>query len=196
MELNLDRLNGLRLTNPSKTPSEELLGAEGYKSPTAQENALERQLEGLQELQHKADQNKAELANSLEVHRAYQENIKRSGQLQTDILKGAKAGEDIYGLFLKAVQAISLMTANKAFYSQLEEDIKTIYGRGLREPAPLLLEIRQAQTRLNRLRKAERRETEPDSLLCIRSAIKAHENKIAELKALIAEKPKAQERPA
>jgi hypothetical protein len=27
------------------------------------------------------------------------------------------------------------MTSNKTFYSQLEEDIKTIYGRGLQEPA-------------------------------------------------------------
>jgi len=150
MELNLDRLNGLRFVDfqekqPSKTPTDELLGAEEYKTSAEQENALKRQLEGLQGLQRKADQNKAEKDRNLEVYRTYQENIKRSGQLQTDILKGARAGEDIYSLFLKAVQAISCMTSNKTFYSQLEEDIKTIYGRGLQEPAPLLLEIQQAR---------------------------------------------------
>lgn len=201
MELNLDRLNGLRFVDfqekqPAKTPTDELLGAEEYKTSAEQENALKRQLEGLQGLQRKADQNKAEIDRNLEVYRTYQENIKRSGQLQTDILKGARAGEDIYSLFLKAVQAISLMTSNTVFYSQLEEDIKTIYGRGLQEPAPLLLEIQQAQTRLNKLREAEQRETEPDSLQRIRSAIKAHESKIAELKALITGTPEAQEKPA
>ena len=201
MELNLDRLNGLRFADfqekqTAKTPTDELLGAEEYKPSAEQENALKRQLEGLQGLQRKADQNKAEIDRNLEVYRTYQENIKRSGQLQTDILKGARAGEDIYSLFLKAVQAISCMTSNKTFYSQLEEDIKTIYGRGLQEPAPLLLEIQQAQTRLNKLREAEQRETEPDSLQRIRSAIKAHESKIAELKALITGTPEAQEKPA
>lgn len=201
MELNLDRLNGLRFVDfqekqPPKTLTEELLGTEEYKTSAEQENALKRQLEGLQGLQRKADQNKAEIDRNLEVYRTYQENIKRSGQLQTDILKGARAGEDICSLFLKAVQAISLMTSNTVFYSQLEEDIKTIYGRGLQEPAPLLLEIQQAQTRLNKLREAEQRETEPDSLQRIRSAIKAHESKIAELKALITGEPEAQEKPA
>ena len=201
MELNLDRLNGLRFVDfqekqPAKTPTEELLGTEEYKTSAEQENALKRQIEGLGALQRKADQNKAEIDRNLEVYRTYQENIKRSGQLQTDILKGARAGEDIYSLFLKAVQAISCMTSNKTFYSQLEEDIKTIYGRGLQEPAPLLLEIQQAQTRLSKLREAEQRETEPDSLQRIRSAIKAHESKIAELKALITGTPEAQEKPA
>ena len=201
MELNLDRLNGLRFVDfqekqTAKTPTDELLGAEEYKTSAEQENALKRQLEGLQGLQRKADQNKAEKDRNLEVYRTYQENIKRSEQLQTDILKGAIAGEDIYSLFLKAVQAISCMTSNKTFYSQLEEDIKTIYGRGLQEPAPLLLEIQQAQTRLDKLREAEQRETEPDSLQRIQSAIKAHESKIAELKALITGTPEAQEKPA
>ena len=201
MELNLDRLNGLRFVDfqekqTAKTPTDELLGAEEYKTSAEQENALKRQLEGLQGLQRKADQNKAEKDRNLEVYRTYQENIKRSEQLQTDILKGARAGEDIYSLFLKAVQAISCMTSNKTFYSQLEEDIKTIYGRGLQEPAPLLLEIQQAQTRLDKLREAEQRKTEPDSLQRIRSAIKAHESKIAELKALITGTPEAQEKPA
>ena len=201
MELNLDRLNGLRFADfqekqTAKTPTDELLGAEEYKTSAEQENALKRQLEGLQGLQRKADQNKAEKDRNLEVYRTYQENIKRSEQLQTDILKGARAGEDIYSLFLKAVQAISCMTSNKTFYSQLEEDIKTIYGRGLQEPAPLLLEIQQAQTRLDKLREAEQRKTEPDSLQRIRSAIKAHESKIAELKALITGTPEAQEKPA
>ena len=195
MELNLDRLNGLRFADfqekqPSKTPTDELLGAEEYKTSAEQEHALKRQIEGLGALQRKADQNKAEIDRNLEVYRTYQENIKRSGQLQTDILKGVQAGEDIYSLFLKAVQAISCMTSNKTFYSQLEEDIKTIYGRGLQEPAPLKLELMDTQKRLDRLREAEQREPNIDS---IKRAITAHQNRIAELEKQIA---KAQDKPA
>ena len=195
MELNLDRLNGLRFVDfqekqTAKTPTDELLGAEEYKPSAEQENALKRQLEGLQGLQRKADQNKAEKDRNLEVYRTYQENIKRSEQLQTDILKGAIAGEDIYSLFLKAVQAISCMTSNKTFYSQLEEDIKTIYGIGLQQPAPLKLELMDTQKRLDRLREAEQREPNIDS---IKRAITAHQNRIAELEKQIA---KAQDKPA
>ena len=195
MELNLDRLNGLRFVDfqekqTAKTPTDELLGAEEYKTSAEQENALKRQLEGLQGLQRKADQNKAEKDRNLEVYRTYQENIKRSGQLQTDILKGVQAGEDIYSLFLKAVQAISCMTSNKTFYSQVEADLISIYGIGLQQPAPLKLELMDTQKRLDRLREAEQREPNIDS---IKRAITAHQNRIAELEKQIA---KAQDKPA
>ena len=195
MELNLDRLNGLRFADfqekqPSKTPTDELLGAEEYKTSAEQEHALKRQIEGLGALQRKADQNKAEIDRNLEVYRTYQENIKRSEQLQTDMLKGARAGEDIYSLFLKAVQAISCMTSNKTFYSQVEADLISIYGIGLQQPAPLKLELMDTQKRLDRLREAEQREPNIDS---IKRAISAHQNRIAELEKQIA---KAQDKPA
>ena len=195
MELKLDRLNGLSFVDfqekqPSKTPTEELLGTEEYKTSAEQEHALKRQLEGLGALQRKADQNKAEIDRNLEVYRTYQENIKRSGQLQTDILKGVQAGEDIYSLFLKAVQAISCMTSNKTFYSQVEADLISIYGIGLQQPAPLKLELMDTQKRLDRLREAEQREPNIDS---IKRAITAHQNRIAELEKQIA---KAQDKPA
>ena len=195
MELNLDRLNGLRFADfqekqPSKTLTDELLGAEEYKTSAEQEHALKRQIEGLGALQRKADQNKAEIDRNLEVYRTYQENIKRSGQLQTDILKGVQAGEDIYSLFLKAVQAISCMTSNKTFYSQVEADLISIYGIGLQQPAPLKLELMDTQKRLDRLREAEQREPNIDS---IKRAITAHQNRIAELEKQIA---KAQDKPA
>lgn len=191
MELNLDRLNGLRFVDfqekqPAKTPTDELLGAEEYKTSAEQENALKRQLEGLQGLQRKADQNKAEIDRNLEVYRTYQENIKRSGQLQTDILKGARAGEDIYSLFLKAVQAISLMTSNPYFYTQLQEDIIAIYGAGLLEAQPLKIELEAVEGRLQKL-KAARARGEPD--YCqpnIAKAIQAHEQRAEQIRAELA----------
>jgi len=202
MELNLDRLNKLAFAGfseeapekrPSTTPTEPLLGSGQYKTPTREEKPAEGLTEGLGALQLEADRNKAEKDRSLEICRRYQENIRKSEQLQTDILKGARAGEDIYSLFLKAVEAISCMTSNPLFLSQIEGDIKTIYGRGLQEPAPLRLELRETQKRLDRLREAQQRETETDSLQRIAQAVKAHEARIAELTGLI---KKAEERPA
>lgn len=202
MELNLDRLNRLALRDfeeepPEKTPSKTLpepfLRQGEYKTLSSKETATEELTEGLGALQLEADRNKAEKDRSLEICRRYQENIRKSEQLQTDILKGARAGEDIYSLFLKAVEAISCMTSNPLFLSQIEGDIKTIYGRGLQEPAPLRLELRETQKRLDRLREAQQRETETDSLQRIAQAVKAHEARIAELIGLI---KKAEERPA
>ena len=197
MELNLDRLNGLRFADfqekqPSKTPTDELLGAEEYKTSAEQEHALKRQIEGLGALQRKADQNKAEIDRNLEVYRTYQENIKRSGQLQSEILKGIKAGEDVYSLFLKAAKAISLMTSNSVFYSQIEDDTRSIYGRGLNYKPPLQNELQDTQKRLQRLLEAEQREADTDSRERIKRAVKAHREHIAELEAMIARAEKTQ----
>lgn len=202
MELNLDRLNKLAFAGfseeapekrPSTTPTEPLLEGGQYKTPTRDKKPTEGLTEGLGALQLEADRNKAEKDRSLEICRRYQENIRKSEQLQSEILKGARAGEDIYSLFLKAVEAISCMTSNPLFLSQIEGDIKTIYGRGLQEPAPLRLELRETKKRLDRLREAQQRETETDSLQRIAQAVKAHEARITELTGLI---KKAEERPA
>lgn len=183
---------------PSESPVEPLLGGGQYKNPTEQEKPAEELKTGLQGEQ-KAEapiipakplimQSKREdedRKRTLEVYKTYQENTKKSEQLQTEILKGLKAGADIYTLFLKAVDAISRMTSNTCFRSQIEEDLKSIYGAGLLEKPPLKLELEQTQTRLQRLTEAREREQSLDSKQRIAAAIKAHENRIAELKALL-----------
>jgi hypothetical protein len=84
-------------------------------------------LQGFNRLQREANINKAEIERAQGVYRKYQEDRKASGRLQAEILKGAKAGEDIHILFLKACQALSLTTSNTLFYEQLELDIRNIY---------------------------------------------------------------------
>lgn len=195
MELDLTRLNSLAFMDfqeitqaekPPIKPTEPLNGGGESKTAQEQEKPVERLTEGLGRLQREADAKKQEIDRSLAIYREYQQNIKTSGQLQTDIIKGAKAGEDIYSLFLKAVQAISLMASNKLFYSLLEADIKTIYGAGLLQPQPLRMELNAVQERLTRLRDALQREGEPeDSRQRIKSAIKAHEAEAERLQGLI-----------
>ena len=128
----------------------------------------------------------AERDHTREVYRQYQRNIKNSGGLRTEILKGAKAGEPLVALLLKAVKCISLMTSDTVFYTQLERDIKNIYGAGLLEREPLEIELKEVQQRLQRLEQALQRNTEPtDSKQRIERAIQAHRKRISQLQGLI-----------
>ena len=160
----------------------------GAKSP---QKALQRATEGEEKAgrliaQYKQEQ--AEHERTLAIYREYQHNIKESGSLRTAILKGAKAGEPPVALLLKAVKCISLMTGDTVFYSQLEGDIKSIYGAGLLEPEPLKIEIQETQERLQKLQKALERDTETaDSKERIKRAIEAHKARISQLQGLIEE---------
>lgn len=173
-----------------ESPVEPLLGAGAINNPIEPQKPVQGQINGLEREQAKqlflqATREQEDHRRSLEVYRTYQENIKTSSTLQTQILKGLKAGEDVYSLFLKAAKAISLMTSNSVFYSQTEEDLKAIYGRGLQEKPPLQMELEEVQERLQRLREAEKREQASDSKERIQRAIQAHENKATELREMI-----------
>ena len=174
------------------SPVETFLGTGEYKTITEPQKPAERLAEGLEGQQAKklyldTQREREDRQRSLEVYRTYQENIKTSSQLQTEILKGLKAGEDIYSLFLKAAKAIALMTSNSLFYSQAEADLIAIYGRGLQEKPPLQKELQETQERLKRLTEAEQREHAGDSRERIHKAVEAHKRAIAELGAMLAE---------
>ena len=191
----LRTLKGNRRKNKlQKAPQRRKQRAGNIKTLTEPKKPLEtltEGLEGIHKLQRQADAKKQDIDRSLAICREYQQNIKTSSQLQTEILKGLKAGEDVYSLFLKAAKAISLMTSNTLFYSQLEGDIRAIYGQGLLDPVPLQIELQEIQERLARLREAEQRELDGDSKDRIKRAIKAHEAKIADLETLIQRKQTA-----
>ena len=171
-------------------PVEPLKGEGEYKTLATPKKPVERLTDGLQsqqavQLHLEAKREQEERQRTLEIYRTYQENIKTSSQLQTEILKGIKAGESVYSLFLKATKAISLMTSNSLFYRQAEADTIAIYGEGLLEKAPLQKQLTDTQQRLQRLREALNREIEADAKERIQRAIKAHEAKIADLESLI-----------
>ena len=143
MELDFTRLNNLinadheRDGQAINKPTETQTASGQYKTITEPQKPLETLTEGLQgmhKLQRQADAKKQEIDRSLAVYKEYQKNIMISTQLQTEILKGAKAGENIHSLFLKAVKAIALMTSNSLFYNQLEADIRGIYGQDTASP--------------------------------------------------------------
>ena len=173
-----------RYTEPYNGIIDERSGNPGKSTETLQK-APEEPLEGLQKLQRLADENKVEKDRSLALYKEYQRNTLASAQLQANILKGIKAGENIYSLFLKAVKAISLMTDNSGFYDQVEADVRTICGHGILYAPPLQDELQGAKERLVKLTEALTRETDSDTLQRIQRAVKAHEDKIKELEHLI-----------
>jgi len=197
MELDLTRLNNLAFADfkreqekkqAPESPTEPRKASGEYEAIAGDKKPLETLVEGLEgihKLQRQADTKKMDIDRSLAICKEYQQNIKTSSHLQTEILKGAKAGESVYSLLLKACKAISLMTSNSVLYSQLEGDIRAIYGQGLLDPLPLQIELQETQERLTRLREALNREIEPDAKERIQRAVKAHEAKIADLESLI-----------
>ena len=78
------------------------------------------------------------------------------------------------------------MTSNTVFYSQLEGDIRAIYGQGLLDSLPLQIELQETQTRLQRLLEAGQREQPPDNRERIQRAIEAHRATIERLEDMIA----------
>ena len=161
-----------------------------YETLSQKEKPATGQIEGLDglgtfKLVKKAVESKNAKEEALRICREHQQNTAKSQHLQSDILKGLKAGEDVYSLFLKAAKAISLMTSNSVFYSQTEEDLKAIYGRGLQEKPPLQIELEEVQGRLQKLIEAEKREKDSNSKERIHRAIQAHKDRATELRGMI-----------
>lgn len=181
MDLDFSELDKLAYRSPAEPFGE----AGQHKSTQKKENPAEGLPEpatGIRKLQRKAAKNKEEKELALEAYQAYQSNIRTAEQLRAEILKGAKTGESIYTLFMKAAEAISRMTSDALFYRQLKDDIAAIYGEGLLEPAPLQTELAETQERLQKLKEAALRE--PDNRN-IQAAIQAHEHRAGELHNLI-----------
>lgn len=139
-------------------------------------------------IQRKEEQRKRDHQQSLEVYRKYQDNIHRSGTLQSDILKGLQAGEDIYSLFLKAVEAIALMTNDNVILNQAKGDLELIYGIGAEEEEPLQLQLEAVERRLYNLEESLLWYNDPDEQRRLRRAITAHQQRAEKLRELITEK--------
>lgn len=174
----------------SKTLVEPSLEGNAYQPANQAETLSTGQIEALEgvrvsKLINGVKEEREARAEAIKICREHQVNTAKSQQIQSEILKGMKAGADIYGLFLKATEAISIMTNNKLFYTQAEADLTAIYGIGLQERPPLSMELERVRERLQRLTNAEGRETDPDNRERIRRAIIAHKARVADLEEVI-----------
>lgn len=132
-------------------------------------------------LQIQADQKKAEIERNKAIYDEYQENTQTAQTTMNKITLGVKQGENIYSLFLEAVKVIALMTHDKAFDEQINDDIRAIYGIGLQKPKALKLELTDIKKRLDSLQKAKDNATDHDESRRIDTAIKAHKKRIRQI---------------
>lgn len=70
---------------------------------------------------HRLDREKEERERARQAYATYQQNIKRAGELRSDILKGLRDREDPQAILLKAVECISLITGDTGLYTQSEK---------------------------------------------------------------------------
>ena len=121
-------------------------------------------------------------AQAVEVYKEHQENIRKVGQLNTEILKGIQNGENLANLFLKAVKAMTLCTGNKAEYDIIESTLLAVYGAGLHDKEVVSISIDAVQSRLDRLKKALTEVSNRNERSRIEQAIQAHQKKLEQLK--------------
>lgn len=114
------------------------------------------------------------------------QNIRESEQLQRDIIEGLRAGSSVYSLFLQAVKAISLLTGEEAYYSQIREDLIAVHGEGLEKPQPLKMALDDTQRELKRLGAVlKRKNLRPETRKALQEALTAHRDREAQLKEAI-----------
>lgn len=194
MELDFSKLNKLGLLDfedieeaPETAPEATETEPEG-EVPTLDFKALETATtapEGQELAFIKLTREQEDRARLQEAYRDYQSNIKNAGELRSQILKGARAGEAPIALLLKACQCISSMTGERLFSEQVEQDLIAVYGEVFLEPVPLEWELDGVKDRLDRLQQALQRETKTEDRQRIQKAIEAHSKKAVELEELL-----------
>lgn len=120
-----------------------------------------------------------EALTSAEVYKRYQEATKASEQARTAITKGLQAGLNPYRLLLMATDCIGKLTGDTVFSSSAHDAIILLYGEIGGDPPALEIELEEVETRLANLR---RYQAEHSGELRVQGAIRAHENRAADLR--------------
>lgn len=119
---------------------------------------------------------------ALEVYAHYQDNIRQTEQLSTEILKGLQCGEPLAKLFLKAIRALSFCTDNKAEYDIIEDTLLTVYGSAFRNDEVMAISAEKISKRLARLNVALKSVNNESDKCRIQQAVQAHQKELEKLK--------------
>ena len=179
MDLDFSKIDSLG--SPQK-PADTSITTDYSELPRAPKKPAESKPEA-QSLQRKADHRKQQLAISANVLKEYQTNKRLTNGLVTEITKGVQQGADIYDLFLKAVEALAYATNDKALHKRIRNNLKAIYGIGLKEPRTLELEKEDTQKRLERLLQALNNADRVEDKERLKNAITAHQKHLKALQA-------------
>lgn len=181
MKLDFSKIDSLG--SPQK-PANEFKATDNTNTPKTTKKPAEGKIEPrTQALQRKADNRQKQLEDSARVLKEYQKNKRLINELVAEINHGLQQGADIYDLFLKAVEALAYATNDKALHKRIRDNLKAIYGIGLKEPRTLELEKEDTQKRLERLLQALNNADKVDDKERLKKAITAHKKRLETLQA-------------
>ena len=113
----------------------------------------------------------------------YLENTRRTEELQSEVLRGAKSGEDPAQLLILCSKALSLVTNNPVFADEVERAMMAVQGHALGDPALTRQELEETKARLERIREAYAAEEDLSLKEEVEQAIRWHEKRVKELEA-------------
>lgn len=149
-------------------------------APTAAETALfETQQQRQQEIWQQGKE-PAESATAKAERTPDRESRARARRLLDEVAAGARAGDNMAGLLLKAVEAAGLLACRPEIAATVYESLKTVYGQALHNPAAAGLEVAEREQRLQLLEEALNRAT-PSEAQLIRRSIKGNRKRLREL---------------
>ena len=181
MDLDFSKIDSLGSPQKPANEPKEVNHSKTFK--TAKKPAEGKIEPRTQALQRKADNRQKQLEDSARVLKEYQTNKRLTNGLVSEITKGVQQGADIYDLFLKAVEALAYATNDKALYERTRDNLKAIYGIGLKEPRALELEKEDTQKRLERLLQALNNADRVEDKERLKNAITAHQKHLKTLQA-------------
>ena len=181
MELDFSKIYSLGSPQKPASKPKELNHSKTLK--TAKKPAEGKIEPRTQALQRKADNRQKQLEDSARVLKEYQTNKRLTNGLVSEITKGVQQGTDICDLFLKAVEALAYATNDTALYERTRDNLKAIYGVGLREPRALEIEKQETQKRLKRLIESLEEASDISDQLRLKRAIQAHQKHLKTLQA-------------
>ncbi len=112
---------------------------------------------------------------------AYMENTRRTEEIQSDILRAVKEGEDPALLLIRCAQALSLVTNNSLFAQEIERSMRAVRGHVFREEPLIRDELEQTRARMERIREAMATEEDLDLKEEMDQAVRAHQRRIDRL---------------
>lgn len=149
-------------------------------APTAAETALfEAQQQRQQEIWQQ-EKGAAESATAPAERTPDRESRAMARRLLDEVAAGARAGDNMAGLLLKAVEAAGLLACRPEIAATVDEALKTVYGQALHNPAAAGLEVAEREQRLQLLEEALNTAT-PSEAQLIRRSIKANKKRLREL---------------
>ena len=93
-------------------------------------------------------------ARQLKLYTNWQNSYGKARIIKQEIMTGITKGDNIYPLFLKALQAIAELTDDQQLHDQAGKIVPAVYGDILQEPALLRDELDEIERRIEWARKA------------------------------------------